>query len=249
MMMEMTTRTTVTTETATMIIKPLKKVSMRHELKHQISPGEDLVLSQRLRKLFSHDKHGGPMGSYRVTSLYFDTPYDSAYREKLDGVDKREKFRLRYYGTDTSFIRLEKKFKRKGLCGKRSLPLTQDEADKILKGDYGFLLESGEPLLIELYSKIQGNGLRPKTIVRYDREAFVYAPGNVRITLDRNLYTGMGSLEFLNTGFTGIKAMDFSRVLEVKYDEFLPELVRMAVQVPGRQAGACSKYALCRRFD
>lgn len=237
------------TATAAMMIKSLKEVTLRHEFKHQISPGEDLVLSQRLRKLFPHDKYAGPGGSYRITSLYFDTPYDSAYREKLDGVDNREKFRLRYYGTDTSFIRLEKKFKRKGLCGKRSVSLIQDQAEKILRGDYEFLLKSADPLLIELYSKIRGKGLRPKTIVRYDREAFVYAPGNVRITLDRNLYTGLGSIDFLNTELKGIKAMDSSRVLEVKYDEFLPELVRMAVQVPGRQAGACSKYALCRRFD
>ena len=237
------------TATAAMMIKSLKEVTLRHEFKHQISPGEDLVLSQRLRKLFPHDKYAGPGGSYRITSLYFDTPYDSAYKEKLDGVDNREKFRLRYYGTDTSFIRLEKKFKRKGLCGKRSASLIQDQAEKILRGDYEFLLKSADPLLIELYSKIRGKGLRPKTIVCYDREAFVYAPGNVRITLDRNLYTGLGSIDFLNTEIKGIKAMDASRVLEVKYDEFLPELVRMAVQVPGRQAGACSKYALCRRFD
>lgn len=237
------------TATAAMMIKSLKEVTLRHEFKHQISPGEDLVLSQRLRKLFPHDKYAGPGGSYRITSLYFDTPYDSAYKEKLDGVDNREKFRLRYYGTDTSFIRLEKKFKRKGLCGKRSVSLIQDQAEKILRGDYEFLLKSADPLLIELYSKIRGKGLRPKTIVCYDREAFVYAPGNVRITLDRNLYTGLGSIDFLNTELKGIKAMDASRVLEVKYDEFLPELVRMAVQVPGRQAGACSKYALCRRFD
>lgn len=237
------------TATAAMMIKSLKEVTLRHEFKHQISPGEDLVLSQRLRKLFPHDKYAGPGGSYRITSLYFDTPYDSAYKEKLDGVDNREKFRLRYYGTDTSFIRLEKKFKRKGLCGKRSVSLIQDQAEKILRGDYEFLLKSADPLLIELYSKIRGKGLRPKTIVCYDREAFVYAPGNVRITLDRNLYTGLGSIDFLNTEIKGIKAMDASSVLEVKYDEFLPELVRMAVQVPGRQAGACSKYALCRRFD
>lgn len=237
------------TATAAMMIKSLKEVTLRHEFKHQISPGEDLVLSQRLRKLFLHDKYADPGGSYRITSLYFDTPYDSAYKEKLDGVDNREKFRLRYYGTDTSFIRLEKKFKRKGLCGKRSASLIQDQAEKILRGDYEFLLKSADPLLIELYSKIRGKGLRPKTIVCYDREAFVYAPGNVRITLDRNLYTGLGSIDFLNTEIKGIKAMDSSRVLEVKYDEFLPELVRMAVQVPGRQAGACSKYALCRRFD
>ncbi len=239
----------MTTATAAMMIKSLKAVSLRHEFKHQISPGEDLVLSQRLRKLFPHDKYAGPGGSYRITSLYFDTPYDSAYREKLDGVDNREKFRLRYYGTDTSFIRLEKKFKRKGLCGKRGASLTQEQTEKLLEGDCGFLLESADPLLMEFYSKILGKGLRPKTIVRYDREAFVYAPGNVRITLDRNLYTGLGSIDFLNTDLKGIKAMDHFRVLEVKYDGFLPELVRMAVQVPGRQAEACSKYALCRRFD
>ena len=92
-----------------------------------------------------------------------------------------------------------------------------------------FLLKSADPLLIELYSKIRGKGLRPKTIVCYDREAFVYAPGNVRITLDRNLYTGLGSIDFLNTEIKGIKAMDSSRVLEVKYDEFLPDLVRMGL--------------------
>lgn len=226
-----------------------KKASLRHELKHRISLSEDLVLSQKLRKLFARDKNAGADGTYKITSLYFDTPYDTALREKLDGVNRREKFRLRYYGADTSFIRLEKKFKVNGLCGKRSTPITARQTERLLGGDYVFLLESGEPLLVELYSKMQGDGLRPKTIVRYDREAFLYAPGNVRITLDRNLKTGFGSTDFLNTSPFMADATDLYTVLEVKYDAFLPDLVRMAVQVPGRQAAACSKYAICRRFD
>lgn len=226
-----------------------KAASLRHELKHQINRSEDLVLSQRLRKLFFHDKNAGADGTYKITSLYFDTPYDSALREKLDGVNRREKFRLRYYGADTSFIRLEKKFKVNGLCGKRSSCITVQQTERLLMGDYAFLLESGEPLLAELYSKIQGNGLRPKTIVRYDREAFLYDPGNVRITLDRNIKTGFGSTDFLNASLFMADATDLYTVLEVKYDAFLPDLVRMAVQVPGRQAAACSKYAICRRFD
>ena len=86
-------------------------VSFRHEDKHQIHPREDLVLAKRLRLLLPHDPYAGADGSYRVTSLYFDTPYDKALREKRDGVDRREKFRLRYYGTDTGFLRLEKKCK------------------------------------------------------------------------------------------------------------------------------------------
>ena len=232
-----------------MTIEPLKASPLRHELKHQINLREDLVLSQRLRKLFSRDKHAGSDGTYRVTSLYFDTPYDSALREKIDGVNQREKFRLRYYGEDLSFIRLEKKYKVNGLCGKRSAQMTLEQAEKLLSGSYGFLLDANEPLFIELYSKLKGKWLLPKAIVRYDREAFLYTPGNVRITLDRNIRTGLGRAEFLNPETFYLCAMEHSTVLEVKYDAFLPEIVRMAVQVPGRQAAACSKYALSRRFD
>ena len=232
-----------------MTIEPGKTPSLRHEWKHQINPQEDLVLSQRLRKLFPRDANAGPDGAYQVTSLYFDTPYDSALREKLDGVNRREKFRLRYYGSDLSFLRLEKKYKVNGLCGKRSARLTREQAERLLDGDARFLLDTGDALLLELYSKIQGQGLRPKTIVRYDREAFLYAPGNVRITLDRDIRTGLGSVDFLNPGVFCVRAAGPGTVLEVKYDAFLPEIVRMAVQVPGRQAAACSKYALCRRLD
>ena len=223
--------------------------SWRQEWKHQISLGEDLVLSQRLRKLFTLDAHAGPDGRYQVTSLYFDTPYDSALREKLDGVNRREKFRLRYYGQDTSFLRLEKKYKVNGLCGKRSASLSATQVQCLLAGEYTCLLDTDNPLLLEFYSKIQGKGLRPKTVVRYDREAFCYGPGQVRITLDRNIRTGLGNIDFLLPNMPTIPATEAYTLLEVKYTGFLPDVVRFAVQVPGRQAGAHSKYALCRRFD
>ena len=224
--------------------------AFRHEKKHQINLREDLVLSCRLRKLFAHDSHAGEDGSYRVTSLYFDTPYDDALRDKKNGVSQREKFRLRYYGKAPDAVRVEKKSKNGSLCAKRSAWITLEQTRLLLQGDSRFLLESQDPLLLEFYSKIQ-RGLRPKTIVRYDREAFFYRPGNVRITLDRNLKTGLGNLDFLAPQLFCLQAMDdpAGTVLEVKYDAFLPDLVRLAVQVPGRQAQSCSKYALCRRFD
>ena len=222
---------------------------LRHEWKHQIAPGEDLVLSARLGRLFPRDSHAGADGSYRVTSLYFDTPYDTALREKLDGVDRREKFRLRYYGEAPTFFKLEKKYKVNGLCGKRSARLTAEEGTCLLSGDDAFLLERGEPLLAELYHKLRGTLLRPRTVVCYDREAFLYAPGNVRVTLDRNLRTCGDSAGFLSPGVFPLKPLEGVTVLEVKYDAFLPDLVRLAVQTPDRRAGACSKYALCRRFE
>ena len=222
---------------------------MRHEFKHQISPQEDLVLSGRLRRLFPHDRHAGPDGSYRVTSLYFDTPYDAALREKLDGVDRREKFRLRYYGEDPAWLKLEKKFKVNGLCGKRSARLSREEGERLLARDLDFLLDREEPLLAELYHKLRGSLLAPRTAVCYDREAFLYPPGNVRVTLDRKLRTSRTAQDFFRPDRFLLRPLDGLTVLEVKYDAFLPGLVRRAVQVPGRRAAACSKYALCRRFD
>ncbi len=235
--------------TATAVIAHPKPMKFRHELKYPITPGEDLLLTSRLRKLFAHDKHADSCGVYRVSSLYFDTPNDTALRQKLDGVNQREKFRLRHYNADLSFIRLEKKSKQNGLGYKRSTRITREQTEKLLTGNFNFLLDSGDPLLQELYSKMRGQLLTPKTIVTYDREAFLYEPGNVRITLDRNLRTGLNSLDFLNPEVFHAPVSSGTTILEVKYDEFLPYIVKMAVQTSHARAASYSKYAVCRHYD
>ena len=231
-----------------MTIDEKRPASFRHELQHQINLREDLVLSQRLRKIFDHDDSAGSDGSYQVTSLYFDDPYDRVLNEKINGTDRREKFRLRYYGSDLGFIRLEKKFKKNGLCGKYSEVISREQAEQLIGGDFAFL-QKGGLLFKEFYSKLKGQALRPRTIVRYQREAFVFRPANVRITVDRDIRSGLSRLDFLRTDGPFLQVGAGYSVLEIKYDEFLPDLVRKAVQIPGRQAAACSKYALCRRFD
>lgn len=184
------TQTQDTTGTPAMTINrpPLR---FRHEYKHLISPSEDAVLSGRLGRLFPRDSHAGPSGTYRVCSLYFDTPDDRALRQKLNGTDNREKFRIRYYGDSADFFRLEKKIKKNTLCAKRSASLTEEEVQMILEGRHDFLLESPNGLLVEFYSKLKGQLLTPRTVVSYEREAFVYPPGNVRVTLDRHIRRGL----------------------------------------------------------
>ena len=236
-----------TTEIPAMMINKTP-VSFRHELKHLITPGEDRIISDRLGRLFPRDSHAGPDGGYQVNSLYFDTPEDKALLQKISGIDKREKFRLRYYGETPGFLKLEKKIKKGGLCAKRSVRLSFDQAEKLLKGDIAFLLECKDPLMIELYSKIRGELLMPRTIVSYEREAFIFAPGNVRVTLDRKIRTCTSPAVFLKTLSNFLEPEPGNTVLEVKYDAFLPDIVRMAVQVPDRKTGAFSKYAVCRRF-
>ena len=205
-----------------------------------------MALSRRLEKLFPRDPHAGPEGSYQVVSLYYDDPYDTALRQKLDGVNRREKFRLRYYGEEPAFFKLEKKYKVKGLCGTGSCRLSREEGERLLRGDFAFLLEKEEPLAREFYAKLR-RGLAPKTVVRYTREAFLYAPGNVRVTLDGDIRAGAPERFLIPQKL--LPALGGLVVVEVKYDAFLPEIVKLAVQVPNRQGTACSKYALCRRYD
>ena len=103
-----------------------------------------------------------------------------------------------------------------------------------------------QSLAREFYAKLR-RGLAPKTVVRYTREAFLYAPGNVRVTLDGDIRAGAPERFLIPQKL--LPALGGLAVVEVKYDAFLPEIVKLAVQVPNRQGTACSKYALCRRYD
>ena len=220
----------------------------RHEWKHEISCSDRLVLRQRLQAVMKRDEHA-VNGAYLIRSLYFDNASDKALREKIDGVNIREKFRIRYYNKDTSVIHLEKKSKINGLCAKESAPMTKNQVQSLLLGDYDWMLSTKIPLIQELYSKMMSQGLRPKTIVDYTREPFVFGPGNVRVTLDYDIRTGMQSTDFLNPDCVTVPAGDSVTILEVKWDDFLPDLIRDAVQIPNCRTGAFSKYAACRIYS
>ena len=221
----------------------------RHEWKIELSPSDLLILRQRLRRVLQPDAHAVVDGRYLIRSLYFDTPEDRALREKLDGVSRREKFRIRYYNGDVSCIHLEKKSKIAGLGRKDMAVLQPWQAQAIVDGRLSWMAESGMPLVTELYGKMCAERLRPKTIVDYTREPFVYAPGNVRVTLDYNIRTGLSCTDFLNVSCPTIPVPENPAILEVKWDAFLPDVVRDIVQLPGRRAGAFSKYAACRMYD
>ncbi len=217
----------------------------RHEIKHSINRGDLLQLRSRLSQVMAQDENTDACGGYRVRSLYFDNYRDKALREKIDGVDEREKFRFRFYNDNPSFLRLEKKSKKNGLCFKRGCRVEQSLCRAVLAGDYEALKQSGEPLQVELYSKIISEQLRPKNIVDYRREAFVFGPGNVRITLDQDIRATSSVNAFLEPDLISVPIPDM-QILEVKYDHFLPELIRGLALLSSRQATAFSKYAATR---
>lgn len=216
----------------------------RHEYKHYISMSDFLSLTGKIRFIAEPDGHMTD-GSYFIRSLYFDNFADKALREKVDGVSVREKFRIRFYDFDDSFIRLEKKSKRSGLCLKQSAELSRSQTEMIINGEYGFLSETENPLLNEFYAKLTGELLRPKLIVDYTRQAYVYPPGNVRVTFDYNIHSSCDVNMFFTPEVSPVPVPG-AVIMEVKYDEFLPQIIADITQLYGRQTGSFSKYAAGR---
>ncbi|WP_426351273.1 polyphosphate polymerase domain-containing protein [Alloiococcus sp. CFN-8] len=227
-----------------------KAARYRHELKYEISYLEYIPLRQRLRAVMDKDSYADTEGQYKISSLYFDNYNDKALKEKVEGAPKREKFRIRYYNGDTSFMKLEKKMKINGLCMKHSCSITKDECERLLSGDYSWMLDSGRGLIQEFYTKIISQQLRPRTMVMYTREPYIYDAGNVRVTFDMNISTGLYATDFLKGDIEGIPAPTDGRiVLEIKYDDYMPELIRDIVQVGVVRAEAFSKYAASRQYE
>lgn len=131
---------------------------------------------------------------------------------------------------------------------KRTAALTAAEAQDIADGFLDWMPDSPKELVRELYVKMRIQGQRPKIIVDYIREPFVFGPGNVRVTLDYDIRAGLCCSDFLNPDCITIPAGDAPVILEVKWDSFLPDIIRDAVQLPGRRVTAFSKYAQCRIY-
>lgn len=226
------------------------KKSYRHELKYAIGYLDYVAMRNRLRQVMQKDPHASCEGIYQIRSIYFDNADDKALREKVDGIQKREKFRIRYYNDDFSFITLEKKIKNDSLCLKCSARLTEEECRNILDGNTEFMRMHKSELVKELYAKMHYQYLKPRVLVSYVREAYIYPAGNVRVTFDSKIRTSLFSREFLTKNVVDISATDKPQdmILEVKYDEFMPGIIQDLIQVPGIRQQAFSKYGACRRF-
>ncbi len=227
-----------------------KYENYRHEVKYQISMADYLSIRQRLRLVMKPDIHAKENGKYTVRSIYFDNLEDKALREKRNGVQKREKFRIRYYNDDVSFLVLEKKMKWNNLCLKIDARLTEEECRALLGGDKSWMMAHPSGLVRELYCKMGSQQLRPKVLVSYIREAYLYAAGNVRVTFDSHIRSTLFHRPFLEEGVPDIDVSDNpgDMVLEVKFDAFLPDVVQILLQTGNIRQQSYSKYGACRKF-
>lgn len=224
----------------------------RHELKYVISEGEHRLLSTRLKACLRQDYYAAQNGGeYFIRSLYFDDPYDSAVAEKVDGVGSRDKFRIRIYNLSDSAIKLERKHKEGQYIKKDSLSIDRRECDAIVRGDLECLRHHPEPLAMQFYGIFKSNYLRPKVIVDYMREPYVFPSEDVRITFDKDVRTGMRFTGLFDPNLATYPVWDLHNcmILEVKFNDSLPLYVQELLTVGAAEHIAASKYVYCRQYE
>ncbi|MBR0164563.1 MAG: polyphosphate polymerase domain-containing protein [Lachnospiraceae bacterium] len=223
----------------------MRPAQFRHERKYLVSMGEKEALKSRLKPLMATDPHATD-GVYIIRSLYFDDYFDSAYEEKNMGVYARSKYRIRFYDYSDRVIKLERKLKRENYIFKEDASLTREEVERILNGDVSFCLTSPQPLLQEFYCEYVSKVLRPRVLVDYDREPFLLEDGTVRVTFDLDLRVPVMSGDIFDPSLPVVHVMDADMlVMEVKFTEFLPQVIRQIVPPKAAEISAVSKYVFC----
>ena len=205
-----------------------------------------LLLAGRLKTVMSADIHQEG-DCYEIRSLYFDDAWDRCMDENEAGVDQREKYRIRIYDPASDVIHLEIKEKNRGLTKKRSCDLSRQECLQIMADELPLKLDDRAPLNA-LQLQMRCARMEPKVIIAYERTAFVHACGNVRITFDRNIMASRVTEAFLEPRVSGMTPVLPAglHVLEVKYDEFLPDVIAQQLEISKLRKTAFSKYYLGR---
>jgi len=221
-------------------------MKFRHELKYIIDYREHALISARLKSILSSDANVEADGSYTVRSLYFDDYYNNSYHDKYAGILKRSKHRIRIYNQSDKSIKYEKKNKTGQYNLKKTASLTKAQFYSILDGQYGVLLEGSNPLLQTFYHECVTNLMRPRVVVDYEREPYIMEAGDVRITFDKHIRAGIKGFDIFDADMPTVETLDPGLlVLEVKFTEFLPSIIRRILPTSAANYTEVSKFILC----
>lgn len=220
----------------------------RSELKYFISNNEYMALVNRLKPVLAPDKHSIPGAGYYIRSLYFDSYDDKCLFEKQSGTMYRRKFRIRIYDTNADSAKFEIKNKWDNQIFKESATISRESAEKIIDGDYDELLKYENPILNKVYIEFVQNLYKPKVVVDYDRDAFMSDFFNLRVTIDKDLRSNNTDFDIFSSNMHMIPViLEGKQILELKYNECLPDYVRGIIQPISAERCAISKYTLGRK--
>ena len=223
---------------------------IRQEFKYYVSAEVISNLRTYLKEIMKIDENANSENNqYTITSLYFDTPNEEDFEDKVDGIKSREKFRLRVYNQKDDLVKFESKKRVETAIKKTSSIIPIKDVKQILKGNYESLLNSNSEFLKISYAKLTSRGYRPKLIVEYDREAYFLPYGNIRITFDLNFRTYNSETDLLNISKKAIPVFeDNLQILEVKHSIPLPSHLKFILSKVPAARNAISKFVLGHKY-
>ena len=196
------------------------------------------------------DPHVGPDGRYWIRSVYLDDPDNSCFYENEDGSDPRAKYRIRIYNFSDRRISLERKAKLRTMTHKDAVLISREDAELLLSGRIPMPGPEHPPLLRRMLTDMRLRVLRPAVIVQYSRTPFVLSAGNVRITLDEQITSSQAVSRFFERDIPLRQILPSRQgILEVKWDQLLPEYLYRSLQLEHLQWSGFSKYYLCRNYN
>lgn len=221
----------------------------RSEMKFGITYVDYQVLRMKLRHIMQLDPHAKMNGRYLIRSCYFDNVDNKVMNEKKEGFLNRDKYRVRIYNKSDDVIHLERKSKRNNQTFKSKCALTKREFERMRHYDFDWMKDDKRSLIRDLHKDIKLYQLKPMTVVDYEREAYLNAHGNVRITFDCKVQTSLRNTDMFNKKLPMVDVLEPNEViLEVKYDEYLPTVIKMLLQGIHTRHEAYSKYQLSRMY-
>ena len=88
--------------------------------------------------------------------------------------------------------------------------------------------------------------MRPRTIVDYDREPWIMEAGTVRVTFDSDVRAAVGSFDIFDPTLPAFSVLEPGKlIMEVKFTEMLPQIIRNILPPQAAEFMAVSKYVLC----
>lgn len=221
----------------------------RYELKYFINHVENHSLVNRLKHALKSDPHSVPHKGYSIRSLYFDSFDDECLHEKLAGIQFRKKYRLRSYDPDAETVKFEIKNKANNQIYKETASISRESAHEIIAGNYEEMLKYNNPVLNKIYIAFKAKMFKPKVMVEYERDAFIFHHFNLRITIDNNLRSNNTCFDLFSRDFHSLPVvLEGKDILEIKYNTHMPDFIRNLIQLDSLERLAISKYALSRRF-
>ncbi len=220
------------------------RMQYRLEQKFLCDARDYAVLKARIENVMQLDENAGENPVYHIRSVYFDDIYQSKFYENEDGVDNRNKYRIRAYNASDAVIHFERKSKTNGYNNKAHFSLTRERYEAFMAEDFAFV-PSESPLENEISLQRLTRGLAPSVIIAYDREAYTCAAGNVRVTFDSNISASSEMQDFFAPHLPSVPILPSGQfILEVKFDEFLPRHIERALDIRKLQRTTFSKFYL-----